>query len=602
MSTRNCFKYEFFGSGNSDLLNIFTNNSNTVNSILPFGLHINGGVSVCVTKCGHTLSSCDDIQIETVINYGKILVMTPKNKNSEINLHYDARNENANPDGSGTYKLKFICFTCPSTIKIGDIDSDMQSYLVYTNSQGHYCVLCTLYRNNQPYDNLANSLLSGLINNNIPNRGGRTTGSSLGVSSINLSDFFPQDKQDYYEFINTEKSSNEIKNNILVKVFAKKVNISSVPINNLKEKLFDKSSNCKFFSFNESLESTFVVKPENLNIFHVPDLGISKTCGMREKMENIEKNIEKSEEIDEETEEEEITLIEKITKANLEDKKEKYINFDKIQKIYAINVKDGSVKKIGSNDEKDEVYNGLQELMVKNPDYDEDEIKRAINEFPNYSYQNSHWCFEYKVRLYKVEKKDDTSSEDSYFKIIDVDNLNDAVTKIGITDDSDPDQPRKDVFYAMKNFPNVPVKDYYVSYYYKSANHESPYLVVMYLILCAIILLFNFIFYRIIYFVTNKSFGDMSLDDDEIITDDNLKQLAAWRLLNNIILIIQIFSTIIFCILKLSNLKHNIKTFSNSFIILTIISLGTTLGYGFLRLYHNDPKISFAESKSLKLL
>ena len=42
--------------------------------------------------------------------------------------------------------------------------------------------------------------------------------------------------------------------------------------------------------------------------------------------------------------------------------------------------------------------------MVKNPDYDEDEIKRAINEFPNYSYQNSYWCFEYKVRLYKVEK------------------------------------------------------------------------------------------------------------------------------------------------------------------------------------------------------
>ena len=37
-------------------------------------------------------------------------------------------------EGNGKYKLKFICFTCPSTIKIGDIDSDLQSYLVYTNN------------------------------------------------------------------------------------------------------------------------------------------------------------------------------------------------------------------------------------------------------------------------------------------------------------------------------------------------------------------------------------------------------------------------------------------------------------------------------------
>ena len=318
MTTSDCFKYEFFGNGNSYLLNIFTN-KNTINSILPFGVHINGGVSTCVTKCGHSLNNCDNIQIENVINYGKILVMIPKSKDSELILNYDARNENANSDGSGTYKLKFICFTCPSTIKIGDIDSDMQSYLVYTNDQGLYTVLCTLYRNNQPYDNLSNKLLSGMINNNIPEIGRSTTGSSLGVNTINISDFFPQDKQDYYEFVNVEKNSNEKKNNILVKVFAKKLNISSSAINNLREKLYDSRSNCKFVNFNDSLNSIYNVKPENLNIFYVPDLGISNVCSTKEKMKNLEQNVV-TEENDNEIEEEEISVIDKLTKAILEEK------------------------------------------------------------------------------------------------------------------------------------------------------------------------------------------------------------------------------------------------------------------------------------------
>jgi len=596
MTTSDCFKYEFGNNANTDLLNIFTNNKDTVNQILPFGLHINGGVSICVTKCGHTLNNCDDIGIETVINYGKVLVMTPKNKNSELVLHYDARNENANPDGSGTYKLKFICFTCPSTIKIGDIDSDMQSYLIYTNDQGLYAVICTLYRDNQPYDNLANSLLTGLLNNNIPSIGDRISGSSLGVNSMNISDFFPQDNLDYYEYVNTEKlNSNEIKSKILVKVFSKKVNIGSAAINNLKDKLFNSSSNCKFVNFNESLISTFNNKPENLNIFYVPDTGNSKICSTKEKMANIEKDVMVEEGADEEIVEEEVSLVERLSKANYNDKnKEDYINFDDSTKIYAINKTDGSIKRIGSgNDQVDEVYNNINELLMKNQEYSEDEIKKAVKEFPNYIYQNCYWRLDYKIRLYKVIEENDNNLSSS-FDITEVDTIKDAVNKIGKTND-------KDVFYAMKNFPNYPINDYYVSYYYKKKGSETSYLVIMYLILCTLILVFNYIFYRIIFYATNKDFGDISIADDEIKLDDRLKQLASWRILVNIILILQIISTVVFCVLKLSDLSHGSAPFSNVFIILTILSLLSTLFYGTFRLNYNDEKVSYAESKSLQV-
>lgn len=600
MTTSDCFKYEFFGNNDSDLSNIFTNKG-AVNSILPFGIHINGGVSTCITKCGHSLNNCDNVKIgskdsiNNVTNYGKILVIRPTSKNSELILNYDARNENANSDGSGTYKLKYICFTCPSTIKIGEIDSDLQSYLVYSNDQGLYTVVCVLYRVNQPYDNLANSLLNGLLNNNLPEKGKSINGSSLGIDSINISDFFPQNQQDYYEFVNTEKNSSAVKNNILVKVFAKKLNISSSALNNLKEKLYDSSANCRYVNFNDSLNSVFSIKPENLNIFYVPDLGISNMCGTKEKMMNLEKNVV-TQEVEEEVFEEEMSVIEKLTKANLQEKKEKYINFEGDIKIYAIDIHTGAVKRIGSGEnEKDQVYKNINELLVQNKNYNEDEIKRAINEFPNYIYQNAYWRLDYKVRLYKVKDQDEDDLIDTSFTIEDANNLDDAVTKIGNTNN-------KDVFYAMKNFPNYPINDYYVSYYYTTDSTETSYIVIMYLIFCTLIFLFNYVFYRYLFYITNVDYGEISITDDEITTDDNLKQLASWRILINIFFVLQIVSTIIFCVIKLNNLDSNIDTYSNLFIVLSGLILFFSLGYAYLRLHFKDEKVSYAESKSLILL
>lgn len=593
MSSSNCSKYEFYGS-NADLQNIFTNNSNAVNPLLPFGIHIKGGVNVSVTKSGHTFKNSDNVSISAVRNYGKILVMTPNKKDSELILHYDARNEQADQDGSGKYKLKYICFTCPSTIKIGDSESDMQSYLVYSNDNGLYCVVCTLYRNAAPYDNLANSLLSTLLNNSIPKKGQGSIS-----TSVNITDFLPQNKKDYYEFIHTEEDSKPVKEKILVKVFAKKVNISSIAINTLKEKLFDSASNCTYNNFNDSLNSILTLNPQNLNIFHVPDIGLSQVESTKEKMSNIEKSIKEDQTEEEEYDvEEESTLIEKLTKANLEEKKEKFINFTDDLLVYKIDIKDGSPKKVFNNpdatsSEKLVDYIGFKELLVRNKDYEEDELKRAINEFPNYIYKNAYWCINYKLRLYKSIGDSDTNSD---FEIIDVDTIDEAIKKIG-------SGTKEEVFYAMKNFPNIAVDEYYISYYYPVSNSQNTYVKVMYILLCVMILLFNFIYYRYIYYVTNNDYGDISMDDDEIINDENLKQLASWRLLINIVFFIQIIATTIYSIFKMTrNLSANDDTFNLVFVICCIITLFSTLVYGYLRLHFNDEKVSFAENRSLKLL
>lgn len=601
MSSSNCSKYELPNSVSPDLKNIFQNNSNTVNPLLPFGIHIKGGVNVCATKCGHSLNNCENIQIENVINYGKIIVMVPKNKNSELLLHYDARNETADQNGSGKYKLKYICFTAPSTIKIGDSDSDIQSYLIYTNDNGLYCIFCTLYRNLSPYDNLSNSLLSGLLNHKLPNIGGSISGTALGgnAKNIDINDFFPQQQQDYYEYVCTEKSSNDIKNNILVKVYAKKVNISSVAINNLKEKLFDKNSNCTFTNFNDSLESTYKVNPENLNIFHVPDLGISKICSAKETMDNKNEDIS-DEDVEEEIYEEEMSVIQKLRKSTLEEKKENYINFTDDLKVYKIDIKDGSTKKVFpdySSKEPNALTDSIsfKNLLILNKNYEEDEIKRAISEFPNYIYQNSYWRINYKLRLYKVIDGDESDDLDSNFEIKDADNINDAVKIIG-------ESNNEQVFYAMKNFPNYPVNKYYVSYYYPERSSDTKYIIIIYLLLMVFILLFNYVFYRLIYFMTNKDYGDISIDDNEIINDENLKQLASWRLLINIIFIFQMMLTIFYSILKVAEIYNKNKYFNVLFILSCILTLGITLYYAYLRFQFNDEKVSYSESRSLLIL
>ena len=592
MSSADCFKYDFPPESSPDLSKIFSNNSKTINPILPFGLNIKGGVNICVTKCGHTLNNCEDIKIDNMINYGKMLVMIPNKKDSELILHFDARNENANQDGNGVYKLKYICFTCPTTIKIGNNDCDLQSYLIYSNDNGLYCVLCTLYRNAMPYDNLANSLLSGLLNNNIPTKGpgGRSS------IPINLSDFFPQDKQDYYQFYNTESNSNQIKNNILVKVYAKKINISSVAINNLKDKLYKTSATCTFDNFNSGLQAIYSLKPQNLNITYVPDIGLSKICSRKEKMQdfkNEDKN--KTEEDDELVSEEETSIIDKLTKSQLQENKEKYVNFTNELKVYKINKENGAIVPFPNiNDSTVQGstvdYLTWEELFIQYPDYDKDEMKRAINQFPNYLYDNHYWRIDYKIRLYK-----DTGT-DKFEIIDDIASIDDAAEKIGNN------TTNEQVFSSMRYFPDRAINGYYVTYYYETDESESVFLKFIFLSYCVTIILFNYIFYRIIFNFTNADESNVSIEDNEIRDNENIKQLASWRYVINASLVIQITASIFYALLKITNIYSNNLIYNIVFICISIIFLISTIVYAYLRLYYNDPKITYAENKSLTIL
>jgi hypothetical protein len=601
MSSADCFKYDFPSESSPDLSNIFSNNSKTINPILPFGLNIKGGVNICVTKCGHTLNHCEDIKIDNMINYGKMLVMIPNKKNSELILHFDARNENANQDGNGVYKLKYICFTCPPTIKIGTNDCDMQSYLIYSNDNGLYCILCTLYRNAMPYDNLANSLLSGLLNNNIPTRG---TGGSSSLP-INLGDFFPQDKQDYYQYYNTEASSNQIKNNILVKVYAKKVNISSVAINNLKNKLYKTNATCTFDNFNSGLQAIYSLKPQNLNITYVPDIGLSKLCKNKEKMEDY-KNEDKNEtEEDDELEiEEETSIIDKLTKSQLEEKKENYVNFTNDLIVYQIDLNTGTKDKLKGSDDQTNFGLTWQNLFLQYPDYDQEKIKEAINQFPYKTYNGKYWRIDYKIRLYK-----DTGN--NKFEITDnIASIDDAALiifdNIKKTEDVT-DSERTQIFSSMRYFPDRGVvnendENYYVTYYYETDETESVFLKFIFLSYCVTIILFNYIFYRIIFNFTNANETDISIEDNEIRDNENIKQLASWRFIINFSLFIQIVASIFYALLKVTNIYSNNFIYNIVFIILSIIFLTSTIAYAYLRLYYNDPKITYAENKSLTIL
>ena len=614
MSSADCFKFDNFPSG-TDLSDIFTNNKNTVNPILPFGFKIQGEVNICVSKCGHTLNKCEDLKIENVINYGKMLVMVPKNKDCELTLDFDFKSGNINSELNKIYKLIYITFSCPSLIQIGDSNCDLQGFFIFKNQEGLYCILSTLYRGVQSqYDILANSLLSSLLNNNIPSSGSGG-GSSI---PINISDFFPQEEKDYYQFSNTEKNSNTSKQNILIKLYSKKLNISQSIVNNLKNKLFKKNSTCNYDFFNQNLLSNYSVLPTNLDISYVKDHGNFKLCGVKEKMEDYnEKTI-----VEEEYEEEEPSIIDKLTKSNLEEKKESYINFTKdakTLKIYKISVttedgKQGIPEKIfknpsGSLSEEYVDYISYHDLFIYFPDYDEAEIQKSINEFPTYAYKNAYWRTDYTIRLFKNDDKDSSTqnlsispsppinTNTNFFTITEKSSIEKAASFIG------GDITQEDVFNSMKNFPNQHVNGYYVSYYYnKDTKTDNIYSKIMYIVYCVLIILLNFLFYRYIYFITNEDYENVSMKDDEIINNDDLKQLASCRLLFNLIFVFQIIMTIVYTILNLSNINSTPSIYSTILIITLILTICLTLYYGFLRLQFSNKKVSYAEHKSLKIL
>lgn len=573
-----------FSDGNAILSDIFKNKSTVVNSLLPFGLHIKGNILICYERCGQSFSNTE-IDINIMKNYGKMLMIKPINDNSELTVFHDSRNENIDEEGNGKYKLKYICFTCPPTIKIGENDADMQSYLIYSNNKGLYAIVCTLYvGSTSDIDSLPNALLNSLLtSNNIPEI--TKSNGNINIKNIDINHFFPQDKKDYYEYINSDSKNN--KRDVLVKVFQKKVRISTNIIETLKQKLFNPKSNDNYSNFSNSMASLYKIPTKHINIFHIPQIDMKIP-----KQNDTFKNEDKVSIEEETVEEENSSLIDKLKKSSLEEKKEKYINFADDDKIYKIDINDGSIKK---DDKKDDiVYDNLTDLLLKNKSYSEDEIKKAINEFPNYIYQDSYWRLKYKVRLYE------TSDDGDYSIIDDIESIDDVKNKIN------KEETNKNIFYSMKNFPNYGIGDdqkYYVTYYYpekvSELNNSGN---MIYLFSCWIIILFNYIFYKLIVSCVNEDYGDITVDDSEIINNDDYKKLAAWRLLINIIFIIQIITTLIYSVLNISGLINSSFVFSGFYIFLLLLIFITIILYACARLYFSDRKVSYSESKSLKIL
>ena len=240
---------------NPVLSEVFVNNSkDMVNPLLPFGLHIKGNILICTERCGQKFSNTD-IKVNIMKNYGKILMLKPSDDKSELTIFHDSRNDDTDNEGNGKYKLKYICFSCPSLIKIGESDSDMQSYLIYSNDKGLYSVVCTLYTSSTAeVDALPNALLSSLLtSNNIPEI--NSTKGSLSTNNIDITHFFPQKNKEYYEYINSDNYQN--KKDILVKVFRKKVNISSNIVETLKQKLFNPRTNNNYSNFTNGVSQLF---------------------------------------------------------------------------------------------------------------------------------------------------------------------------------------------------------------------------------------------------------------------------------------------------------------------------------------------------------
>ena len=154
----------------------------------------------------------------------------------------------------------------------------------------------------------------------------------------------------------------------------------------------------------------------------------------------------------------------------------------------------------------------------------------------------------------------------------------------------------------MRYFPDRAVNDYYVTYYYETDETESVFLKFIFLSYCVAIILFNYIFYRIIFNFTNSNETDISIEDNEIRDNENIKQLASWRFIINFSLFIQIVASIFYALLKVTNIYSNNFIYNIVFIILSIIFLTSTIAYAYLRLYYNDPKITYAENKSLTIL
>ena len=127
-----------FNVKDEDLKQVLDNN--------PFLINISGAVNMCMIRCGQEIDNCNSVKIETMTNYGNILVLNPSTNNDikcNIKLPYDSVGDN-----NSNYKFNKIFFTVPSLHRINNTIYDMETFIVFSSKQKDgstlKLVLCTL--------------------------------------------------------------------------------------------------------------------------------------------------------------------------------------------------------------------------------------------------------------------------------------------------------------------------------------------------------------------------------------------------------------------------------------------------------------------------
>ena len=585
----------------------------------PFYIDVKGSINICQIMCGQTFEN-NNVKLSSMTNFGKVLVLNPNNKEkiqANIKLAFDSSNDDTDENGNSSYTLKKIFFTVPSFHRVNGIIADFESYIVYASTQKNgntlYSVICTLYNGSTQLPTNEHELLTYkffdelFINNNvIPEKFG--TKAIKTPDNIDLTELIPEKgNQSFYEYVNPKNP------NVNIRIFQNKMSISNSCIEVLKAKL---TPGVEYSNFKQNIGQQ--LNPEKgLFFFYSQDLtnnykNYVSSNKSKEKMidyDNLVESIEEDNEMS--TEEEQVVLIQKLKQTHFE-KKEKYVNFDESsssnEKIYEIDPTTGLIRTLNDNDSSTNdpliIYDNLHDVMAKNPKYDIDEVKKSIEQFPNYVYQNSCWRYDYTIVLYEVKEKLDVEKytiENVELKIETEDEqiIKNATKKIGL--DKTDIKDVKEVFYAMKNFPNYEVKNYYISYFYTSSDSKSKFRVIIGVVIFWALLLINYLFYRLVFTIGNTNYTNKTVTDNDILVNDEMKNLASNRLWINVLFIIQIACTIIYSLLSISGIVSNDTGFSTFIVILIGIIMYLIYKYVCKRFQFTSEQVSYIENHSLKV-
>jgi len=226
-------------------LNVNDESINNVISNNPFYINITGSVNICLTRCGQTIETCNEINFSTMTNYGKILVLNPntsKKSNCSIKLAFDTSNDNIDNNGTSNYTFEKAFFTVPSLHRLNGQIYDLETFMLFSSIQKNgnvlYVCLCSLSSaisvvQQGDWKLLNYKLMNELFvkNNSVPDVYG--TNAINGIPNpVDLTNFIPQEgSRNFYDYTHPSNT------NVNIRVFQTPLAVSNDVINMLKSKL-----------------------------------------------------------------------------------------------------------------------------------------------------------------------------------------------------------------------------------------------------------------------------------------------------------------------------------------------------------------------------